>query len=183
MVIKIHPGDNIIGLRLLGLFLQGQHVPVPVKLHHAEGPGVRHIIAEHRRPPVVPGGGVHGLGKIRGVKQVIPQDEAHAVLPHKILPDEQRVRNAPGPGLHGKGDLHTDLAAVSQQALKGRRLSRGHDDEHLADPRLDEHGQGIIDQRLIIDRKQRLADRLRHGIKSGPAPGSQNNTFHGNDLL
>ena len=86
---------------------------------------------------------------------------------HKLPADEQGVGNAPGHRLLRVGDLQPVLAAVTQQGTEGVRLPGGDDDHNIGDPRLHQNGNGIVDQRFIIDGQERLAHRLGHGIEAG----------------
>ena len=86
---------------------------------------------------------------------------------HKFPADEQGVGDAPGHRLLRVGDLQPVLAAVPQQGPEGVCLPRGDDDHNIRDPRLHQNGDGIVDQRLVIDGQERLTHRLGHGIKAG----------------
>lgn len=46
------------------------------------------------------------------------------------------------------------------------------------DARLHEDGHGIVNQRLIVHRQQRFADRTGHGVQAGAFARGQNDTFH-----
>ena len=49
VIIKIKTGDNIVGFRILRLFLQTYHSAAGIKLHHSEGAGILHIAAKNSR--------------------------------------------------------------------------------------------------------------------------------------
>ena len=46
VVVKIQPGHRVVGFWVLGLFLNGEHVAVAVKVYYAEILGIAHVIAE-----------------------------------------------------------------------------------------------------------------------------------------
>ena len=155
---------------MAGLLLDGDGPSVRAELHHAEGAGVLHPIAEYRGPGTVGRRGLQSLAQGGGIENVVPQHQADPVLPHELPSDQQGVRNAPGHRLLGEGDLQPVLGSVPQQGPEGAGLSRRDDHHDVRDPGLHQDGDGIIDQRLVIYRQQRLAHRLGHGVESRPLP-------------
>ena len=152
---------------MAGLLLDGDGPAALVELHHAEGAGGLHPIAEDGGSGLAGGGLLQRVAQGGGIEDVVPQDQAHVVGAHKLPADEQGVGDAPGHRLLRIGDLQPVLAAVAQQGPEGVRLPGGDDDHNIGDPSLHQNGDGIIDQRLVIDGQERLAHRLGHGIKAG----------------
>jgi hypothetical protein len=69
------------------------------------------------------------------------------------------------------------LGAVSQQPLKLRQIPRRRDDENISDSGEHEHGQGIIDHRLVVDWKELFRDSFGYGMEPGrPSAGEKNST-------
>src|SRR3546814_16034718 len=48
------------------------------------------------------------------------------------------------------------------------------DDEDVPDARQHKRGQGVVDHRLVVDRKQLLADDMRHRMQPGAGPAGEN---------
>ena len=112
------------------------------------------------------------------VEDVVPQHQAHAVLADELRSHQHGVCDATGHQLDGVGDGDPPLTAISQQRLEYMLLAGGHDDQDLPNTGLYEDGYGIVDQRLIVHRQQRFADRTGHGVQAGAFARSQNDTFH-----
>ena len=62
------------------------------------------------------------------------------------------------------------LAAIAQQRLKTGRVSGGRNNQDVLNARQHEGGQRIVDHRLVVDRKQLLADTFRDRIQAAAAP-------------
>src|SRR5690606_36239733 len=54
---------------------------------------------------------------------------------------------------------------IAEQRLEGSLILRRGDDQYLADARKNEHREGIIDHRLVIDRHELLGDRAGERIE------------------
>ena len=134
MIVKIQARDAVVRARVLGLFLDGEHTLVPVKLHDAEAlrslSGSRrwwHSPPRRSRPPRA---GCCGSGCRRNI---VAKDHGARVIADEILPDQKRLRQTVRVRLHRVGQPDAELAAVAEQALEARRVLRRGDDEDVAD--------------------------------------------------
>ncbi len=48
----------------------------------------------------------------------------------------------------------------------GEGVLRRRDDQHLADARQHQRGERVVDHRLVVDRQQLLADRVRDRVQA-----------------
>ena len=168
--IEIQAHNGIVRLRLLRLLLDAQAVALIVDFCHAIALGVVHVVAKHRRFPVllcIDNALAQQLGEAHAVENVVAEHEAGAVVANELLADNERLCQTVGTGLLGILEMYANLAAVTQQATETREVVRGGDDENLAYARVHESRDGIVNHRLVENRNQLLADAFRNGVEAG----------------
>lgn len=166
----------------MGRFLlDAEAVALAVKLRHAVALRVVDIISEDGRL-VLSLCVAHALleqpREARAVEDVVAQDEADAVLAHKLLADDEGLGQSVGTRLLGIAEAHTQLAAIAQQTAEARQVVGRGDDEDVADAGEHQRRDGIIDHRLVIYGDELLADALGDGVEAGAGSASQNDSFH-----
>ena len=93
-------------------------------------------------------------GKALPVKDVVAQHQAHGVVPHKLLPDDKRLRQSIGRWLLGILETHAELSAVSQQSLESGQIGRSADNKYLTNTRQHQYRYGVINHRFVINWQQ-----------------------------
>ena len=162
--IEIQPGDGVVALGLGRLLLHGDDLAVGVKFHDAEALRVVDIVAEHRRPAVLLRVRLRlpqDFAKAVAVENIVAQHHGAGLVADKVLPQQEGLGQPIRRGLHHIAQVQPELAAVAQQVLKpGRILWRGNN-QYVPYPRQHQRGKGVVDHRLVVDRKQLL--RGHHG--------------------
>ena len=83
-----------------------------------------------------------------------------------------------GPRLLGVGERYAP-GACRRPAAAGRAAGRGGgDDQDLADARQHQHGERVVDHRLVVDRQQLLADDQRDRIQPRAGAAGQDDALH-----
>ena len=72
--------------------------------------------------------------------------------------------------LLGIRDTNTVVGAVAQKTTETRKVLRCRDNHDIADTRKQQSRERVVDHRLIINRKQLLADIFRNRIQAAAAP-------------
>src|SRR3990167_5276150 len=73
-------------------------------------------------PLGTPGGTAQQFMVIMPMKDVVAQHQRTGRIAHKLLANDERLRQAVRAGLHGVMQVDAPLAAVAQQLLKTRRI-------------------------------------------------------------
>ena len=179
--IEVEAHDGVVALRMGRFLLDAEAVALAVKLRHAIALRVVDIISEDGRL-VLSLCIAHALleqpREARAVEDVVAQDEADAVLAHKLLADDESLGQSVGTRLLGIAEAHTQLAAIAQQTAEARQVVGRGDDEDVADAGEHQRRDGIIDHRLVIYGDELLADALGDGVEAGAGSASQNDSFH-----
>jgi hypothetical protein len=68
------------------------------------------------------------------VEDVVAQHQRHGVLADEPAADNERLRDAFGPGLHRIGQPDAPALAAAEQAFEARRVGRRGDEQDVADP-------------------------------------------------
>jgi hypothetical protein len=80
--------------------------------------------------------------------------------------------------LGGVTEVDAATGAVAEQDLEMRLILRGGDDQDVADAGQHQDRQRVIDQRLVVDREQLLADRQGDRIKPRARAAGEDDAFH-----
>src|SRR5699024_9838336 len=123
-----------------------------VKLHDAKALGVLHIVAKDGAAAVVLGV-VHRVfqnaGKSVAVEDIVPQDHSAAVPAGELLPQDERLGQPVGGGLHLVLQADAVLAAVPQQVLEAGGVLRRRDDEDVLDAGQHQGGRRGIENGVV----------------------------------
>src|SRR3546814_6507103 len=85
--------------------------------------------------------------------------------------------------LRGVGERAAPLAAVAQQRLELRELVRRGDHEDLVDPGVQQRGNGVVDERLVVDVHELLRrGPARRAEAGGPAARQDRSAEHTSEL-
>ena len=183
--VKIKTDHGIVGTRLYRFLLDTNRPSAFVELDYTVTFGIPHPVTEHRRHSFIGIG--NGLsqhaGKALPVKDVVAQHQAHGVVPHKLLPDDKRLRQSIGRWLLGILETHAELSAVSQQSLESGQIGRSADNKYLTNTRQHQYRYGVINHRFVIHRKHLLRYSPSNGIQSRAGASGQYYAFHRSYLI
>ena len=117
-------------------------------------------------------------GKAGTVEDIVSQHHAHIVFSDEFLTYYECLCQTVRRRLLGIFETDSELAAVLQKATEARQiLGRGYD-EYFPDSGKHEHGNRVINHRLVIYRDELLAYSLGYRIQTSTAATCQNNPFH-----
>ena len=111
-------------------------------------------------------------------EDVVAEDQAHRIGADEVRPERERLGDAAGIGLHLVRQRKAQVPAVAEQPLDERRVARRADDQDLADAGQHEDAERVVDDRLVVDGQELLADRLRERIEPGAAAAGEKNALH-----
>ena len=95
----------------------------------------------------------------------------------KLLCQNKGLRQTVRAGLHFILERDAPLATIAQDALKLICIIGSGDNHDLTDTSHHQHGQGVIDHRLVVDRQQLFRHAHSNGIKPCAGAASKNNTL------
>lgn len=179
LVVKIEPGNGVVGLGLLGFFFQRQYRAPRIELSHAVAFGVVHVVGEHAGAV----GAGHGVSqqvvKVVAVEDVVAQYQRRGVVADEFLADQEGLRQTIRAWLDGVLQVQAPLAAVAQQLLETRRVLRRADDEHVANARQHQGAERVVDHGLVEHRQQLLADGERGRVQASAGTAGEDDAFAG----
>ena len=114
---------------------------------------------------------------MRAVEDVVAERQRGAIGADELAANQERLREPFRRWLHGILDVEPDLGPVAQQALEAVLLVRRRDDQDVADAGEHQRRQRVVEQRLVVDRDQLLADGARDGMQPGARAACQNDAF------
>jgi hypothetical protein len=95
-VLQVEPGVRPVGPGVLGLLLDGDQPPVPVRLAHAVALWIAHLVAEEHatvRAALDPGDpALEQAGEARTVEDVVAEDESSRLLADVVGANQERLR-------------------------------------------------------------------------------------------
>ena len=184
--VEVEPHHGIVALGVGGFLLNGETVALFVELGHAVSFGVVDPIAEDRGFLVLlssPDGIEQFAREVAAVEDVVAQHQTGAVVADKLLADDEGLGQTVGGGLLRILEVDAVVAAVTQQALETGKVLRSGDEQNVADARQHQHGDGIINHRLVIDGQQLFAHALGDRIQPGAGAPGENDSFHSMFIL
>ena len=98
------------------------------------------------------------------MENIVAQDHAYAVAADEGLTDDESLRKTVGRRLLGIGKIDLVVGTVAQKAPKAGQVLRCGDNQNVAYACLHQHGNRIIDHRLVVDGQQLLRYSLGYGI-------------------
>ena len=112
------------------------------------------------------------------MEHVVPQHERAGPACEELPPDQERLGEPARLRLLGVLQAHAEVLPAAQKLAVGGQVARRRDDEHLTYPGEHEHGERVVHERLVVDRQQLLADRLRYGVQARAGAAREDYAFH-----
>src|SRR3989304_1653472 len=98
--------------------------------------------------------------------------------PERVASCYGRFGNAARRVLDCIGNGEAEMLSFSKKSLKAGEIFRGGDDENIADIRLHENGERIVDQGFVVDREELFRCGLRHGIETAAFASCKDDPLH-----
>src|SRR5947208_2478111 len=144
--------------RLYWFLLETDRLALSVKFDHPVAPRVADLISENAGTPV---NGESGAVKIEfSVENIIAENKRRARVADEFCADQKSLGDPLRLRLFGIFDSNPKLATIAQIIAKHRQILRCGNDQDLASTADVEGGERIATGRLLVDRKQVLADNL-----------------------
>ena len=128
VVIEVEAGDGEARLGLLWFFFEAKGATIAVHFNDTVALGVVNGIGKDGGPAVALGCGLHHVGEVVSVKDVVAEDEGATLAGDEVGPDEEGLRDAFGARLHGVAEAESPAGAVAEKLLEARRVLRRRDD-------------------------------------------------------
>jgi ClpX C4-type zinc finger len=177
-IVEIEARQRIVGLRNRRLLLEARCTSGGVEVDHAIALWVADPISEHRSSAGARGRAIEQRGEPSAVEKIVTQNQGRRVAAEKVASDRDRPGDAVRARLLRIAEPDSPLAAVPQQPLKLRQISRRRDDENISDSGEHEHRQGIIDHRFVVDREELFRDCFGYGMEATRPSACEKNSTH-----
>ena len=112
-------------------------------------------------------------------EKVVAEDETNGIPTDEFLADQERLGDAGWRVLDQIRERQPQLSAVAEEFRQQWQVTRRTDDQDIANAGEHQHGERIVNHRLVVDRQQLLADGPSQGVKTRPAAACEQNAFHG----
>jgi hypothetical protein len=164
-VVEIDAGDGVVGFRLRGFFLEGNDATIRRELDDTVALGIGDVVAEDRGARGARAGGGERFYKIVAVEKIVAEDEGGGLAFEEadVGGDVEGLRETVGAGLLGVGEADAELRAVAEEAAEEREIGGRRDDEDFLNAGEHQHGQWVINHRLVVDRHELFRDRDGEG--------------------
>ncbi len=96
--------------------------------------------------------GLEEVTEAGGVEDIVAEDEADVVGADELLTKHEGLGEAVRDSLLDEVETAADARAVAEHLAETRQILGRRDNQDLADAREHEHGQRIIDHRLVVHR-------------------------------
>ena len=100
VVVEVEPRHRVGRARRFGLLLEADGAPRGVELHDAVALWVADQVPEHRRARFPFGRAPQDLGQAVAEEDVVAERQRHVVAAHEVPPEDERLRQPIGAGLH-----------------------------------------------------------------------------------
>ena len=169
-------------LRIRRLFFEIYRVVVGVELHHAVAFGVGHVIGEHASAAFLLHRAAQSLFYLMAVENIVTQNQADTAVADKVFANNKRLREPFGLGLLCIAQRNTPARTVAKQLLKRGGVLGSSNDKYVADTRLHQGRQRVVDHWLVVHRHQLLGRREGHRVEAASTAAGQYYSF-GHKLL
>ena len=176
-VVEIQAGHRVVRFRRLRLFDDLQRAISGIEFDHAIALGIVDPAGEHGRAARLRRRVAQHEAQIVAVEDVVAEDQRGRLPREKVASDQECLGDAAGVRLDRVGKLDPPAPSVAKQPLELIDLLRCRDDQDFADVGQHQRRQGIIDQRLVVDRKQLLGGRQRQRMQPRSAAARQNDAL------
>ena len=168
---------RIVRTRLGRFLLQADDATSGVEFRHAVTLRITHPVTEHGGTGLARRSALQDFGESMAVENVVAEHQAAWLARNEIAPDQVGLCKPVRTRLHRVLDAHSPLRAVTEQMFEQRLLMRGIDHQYFADSRQHQHAERVVDHRLVINRQQLLADRLRDRIQPCAGTAGKNDAL------
>ena len=111
------------------------------------------------------------------VEKIVTEHQGRRRIAKKFRTDQESLRQSVWARLFRIRKMHSKLGAITQQTAKSREVVWRGDDQYLANPCQHQHGNRIIDHRLVIDRHQLLADSQCQRMEARSGASGEDDSF------
>ena len=178
--IEVQAGYGVIRLRLCRFLLDGNALAFRIEFRHAVTLRIGDPIAENGGHSAVRIG--HGLAQLRfkpgAMEDIVSQHHAGGIVSDEFTADDESLGQTVRRRLFRISEVNTIIGTVPQQPLESRQVMRRGDDEDIPDSGHHQHGDRIVDHRLIVDGQELLGDSFRDGIEAGSTAAGEHDSFH-----
>ena len=112
------------------------------------------------------------------VEDVVAQNQRARLPPYKALSNNECLRQPVRTWLLLVVEVDTPLRAISQQRAECREVAWCRDYQDIAYAAEHEDGQGIVDERFVVDRQDLLGNHMRHRVQPSAAAAGKDDAFH-----
>jgi len=105
-----------------------------------------------------------GCPKASGMRLMIRCMNPQIIVADEILPDNKRLGKTIRAGLHSVMQPDSQTRPIAQRIFKRRPVTGRGNDQYIPQPCQHEHGKGIINHGLVINRQKLLGYTVRNGI-------------------
>ena len=171
--VEVQAHHCVVRLRVCGFLLDRKAVTHRIELRHAVTLGIVDPVAEDRGLAILLGCAdclAKKTREARAVEDIVPQNQTHGVVADEVRADKECLCKTVRGRLLGIRDTNTVVGAVAQKTSETRKVIRCRDNHDIADTRKKQSRERVVDHRLIINRKQLLADTFRDRIQAAAAP-------------
>lgn len=165
--IEVKTNNGVVAFGMLGLFFDAQTVALLIKLSDAVALGIINPIAEDGSLLIffrITYSITQQRCEAVAIKDVVAQHKAGTIITNEFLAYDKGLCETVRTGLLGILEVYAIVGAITQKALETRKVLRRGDNKNIPNPGQHQHGNRVIDHRLIENRKQLLAHSLRNGI-------------------
>ena len=151
---------------------------IAVELHHAKPLRVHYLIAEYRRTLGDCRMLLQHRGETLAVEYVVPENQTYRGIRDERRPDEEGLRETLRSRLHGVAQIDAELTTIAEHSLKGWLIFRRGYDENVSNPGQHEHGQRVVDHRLVVDGEELLTHAQGERVQARALSTRQDDAFH-----
>ena len=112
------------------------------------------------------------------MEDVVTQHEAHIILAHELLTNDERLCQSIGRRLFGIFEVYPIVAAIAQQTLETWQVVRCRDNQYIPDASQHQYRDGVIHHGFVKDGDELLAHSLGDGVKPCTRTTSEHYSFH-----
>src|SRR5690554_1508640 len=169
LIVKIEAGDGVVTAGLRGLLFEADDAALGAELGDAIGARLAHIIAKDAGASAPRARAFEQRAQRIAIKDIIAEDERRGVSIKKTLADKERLSKTIWMSLLRIFKANSPLLAAPEEAPKELLLMRRRDEQDIADARLEERRERIIDHRLIVDRQELFAHGTGKRMEARPS--------------
>ena len=166
--VEIQSDNGIVAFRIRWFLFNAQAVSFSIKFRHSITLWVVDVIAKDGSGIVlgILNRFVQQFFKACATEDVVSKNQTCGVVSDKLLTDDECLCQSVRTRLLRVLEVDSQFAAVAQQSAESRQVVRCRYDEYVADARLHERRDRIINHRLVENRKQLLADSFCNRVEA-----------------